>query len=161
MIYFNSIIFKIRYQKLLNKIFKTAIEELNYNYNDFEVELNFVDENKIKQLNNDFRKIDKITDVLSFPYFNREDFINFEENKNLSFNYDTNKVMLGEIDICFEKAKEQAKQYGHTLKREVGFLFLHAILHLFGFDHIIEEDKKQMRQKEEEILKKSKFRKII
>lgn len=154
MIYFNSIIFKIRYQKLLNKIFKTAIEELNYNYNDFEVELNFVDENKIKQLNNDFRKIDKITDVLSFPYFNREDFINFEENKNLSFNYDTNKVMLGEIDICFEKAKEQAKQYGHTLKREVGFLFLHAILHLFGFDHIIEEDKKQMRQKEEEILKK-------
>lgn len=154
MIYFNSKFFQIRYKNLLYKIFKVALSELNYDYKDFEVELNFVSENKIKKLNFDFRKVDKVTDVLSFPYFNREDFIDFENNKNMSFNYQTNKIMLGEIDICYKKAKQQKKEYNHKLKREIGFLFLHAILHLFGYDHIEDKDRVKMREKEEVILKK-------
>lgn len=156
MIYFNSSIFKFKYGRLLKKIFNEVINELNYK-EEFEIELNFIKENKIKDLNNNFRNINKITDVLSFPYFNKEDFYNFETNKMTSYNFETNKIMLGEIDICFKIAKKQAKEYNHSTKREVGFLFLHGMLHIFGYDHIKEEDRKQMREKEKKILNKIKL----
>ena len=111
-----------------------------------EVEVTFVDDNEIHELNKEFRNIDRSTDVLSFP---------LGENGV----YDTNPApgakMLGDVVISLEHAVAQAEEYGHTLQREVAFLTVHSMLHLLGYDHInggIEAE--TMREKEEEVLVK-------
>ena len=104
------------------------------------VEVTLVDKNTIRTLNKLRRKIDKVTDVLSFP----AEFTNPE----------TGKKILGDIILCDEVIKEQAKEYGHSYEREFSYLTVHGILHLLGYDHMNEEDKKIMRAKEEELLGK-------
>jgi probable rRNA maturation factor len=95
---------------------------------------------KIKEINKKYRNIDKETDVISFA---------FEEAKDNKFE---DIRVLGEIYISIDKAKSQALEYGHSLKREICFLTVHGLLHLLGYDHMKEEDKVIMRTKEEEIL---------
>lgn len=112
-----------------------------------EVSITFVEDETIKELNRDHRNIDHVTDVLSFPL------IDFEELGNLSeigpedydyFNLDTHDLILGDIVISLNKVKEQAAQYGHSCERELGFLIVHSMLHLFGYDHMGEEDAEEM-----------------
>ena len=93
--------------------------------------------------NEEFRNIDRATDVLSFPLidFDNEDLPN-----------DGSKIYLGDIIISIERAKEQANEYGHSLDREVGFLTAHSMLHLLGYDHMVPEEEKVMFAKQEEIL---------
>ena len=111
------------------------------------------DNESIREVNRQTREIDKPTDVLSFPmlYFSQPEVL-ASPLTDADYDPETEKVVLGDLLISFEKVKEQAEEYGHSLERELCYLTLHGILHLFGYDHMIEEDKKMMRKREEEIL---------
>ena len=100
----------------------------------------FVSNEEIHRINKEYRKVDRVTDVISFA---------FEEADNIKYD---NMRFLGEIYISYEKCVEQAKEYGHSTERELGYLSIHGLLHLLGYDHMNEEDKKIMRTLEEEIL---------
>ncbi len=117
-------------KKLIKDIFKNIKE--NYEFN-----VIFVSNERIKELNKMYRDIDKETDVLSFP--------------------DKDESYIGDIFISLEKAKEQALEYKHSLSREVGFLTVHGYLHLLGYDHQNEDEEKEMRALEESILAKAKL----
>ncbi len=115
------------------------------------VEVDIVTKDEIKEINASERGIDKPTDVLSFPALTE---IKEFSKKNYPFEYDNQRgaVMLGSIIICDEIARAQAEEYGHSYSRELCYLFTHGLLHLLGYDHIEEEDRKIMREKEEQVL---------
>lgn len=109
-----------------------------------EISVTFVDDNEIQRLNKEYRNIDRSTDVLSFP---------LGENGVYDTNLDTGAKMLGDIVISIPHAIDQAERYGHSLQREIGFLTVHSMLHLLGYDHVnggIESVR--MREKEETVL---------
>ena len=106
------------------------------------------DPNNIRKTNKQYRNIDKETDVLSFPMFEKEEIENLKNSKNLV------PEVLGDIMISVERVKKQAKEYGHSFERELAYMLVHGFYHLMGYDHIEEEDKKQMREKEEIVLSK-------
>ena len=101
----------------------------------------------IRKLNKEYRNIDKETDVLSFPMFEKEEIANMLDNKNLDYN-----DILGDMVISLQKVQEQAVEYGHSFERELSYMVVHSFYHLMGYDHIKEEDKKIMRPKEEFVL---------
>lgn len=109
-----------------------------------EISVTFVSGKRIREINKEFRNIDKETDVLSFP---------LGENGKFELNYDTGSIELGDMVINLQKAMLQATEYGHTLEREVGYLTVHSTLHLLGYDHVNGgEEQKLMRKREEEVL---------
>ncbi|HHX23941.1 MAG: rRNA maturation RNase YbeY [Tepidanaerobacteraceae bacterium] len=110
-----------------------------------EVSIVFVDNNYIHRLNKEYRGVDAPTDVLSFAM--REA---VSENDNIA-EFQTEEL-LGDVVISLERAYEQSIEYGHSFEREVGYLLVHGLLHLLGYDHILDDDKIIMRQKEEKIL---------
>lgn len=105
----------------------------------------------IRKTNKQYRGIDKETDVLSFPMFEQEEILQMLEQEN---NSKTAEDVLGDIMISIPKVIEQAKEYGHSTQRELAYMVVHGFYHLMGYDHIKEEDKCVMRQKEENILNK-------
>lgn len=107
---------------------------------DYEVSITFVDKDEIHKLNKEFRNVDRPTDVLSFPM--DEDF--FIEGVD---------TMLGDIVICMDVAKDQAKDFDHSLDREIMYLTAHSMLHLLGYDHLEEDEKFHMRAREKEVMK--------
>ena len=123
-----------------------------------EVSLLFVDNDEIKQINNDTRGINKETDVLSFPMLEYENKKVFKEiYKNYKFSqsdFDGEELVLGDIVISLEKALEQSKEFNHSYEREASYLVVHSVLHLLGYDHMEDEEKNIMRTREEEILNK-------
>lgn len=121
------------YENLINSIFSHITDDKIFN-------IIFTDEKRIRQINKDYRNIDKVTDVISFA---------LNDNDKCNFNAEDE---LGDIFICIPRAKEQAKDYGHSIEREVGFLAVHGYLHLSGYDHMTEEDEKIMFARQEEIL---------
>jgi len=119
-----------------------------------EVSVTLVDNERIRELNREYRNKDSATDVLSFPM------LEFDEDHELirsyeagDFNYDDEVFLLGDIVISLEKAVQQSEEYGHSLEREVGFLTAHSMFHLFGYDHEKEEDEKIMNEKQETVLR--------
>ena len=116
---------------------------------DVEISLSFVSLDEIHELNRTYRGVDSPTDVLSFPMFE-----NMEELE-AAFEYveaDGQAIPLGDVVICMDKIIEQAEEFGHTKERETVYLFTHSVLHLLGYDHETEEDKREMRAREEEIM---------
>ena len=112
--------------------------------NDFEVSVSFVNDTRIHELNKEYRNIDRPTDVLSFP---------LGENGVYDINNETGASLLGDIVISIQTAMKQAEIYGHSLEREIGFLTVHSMLHLLGYDHELGQlEERIMREKEEEIL---------
>ena len=107
-----------------------------------EVSISFADKDDIKQLNREYRGMDSPTDVLSFPLTDKNE---WAEVKN-------RPLLLGDVIICDEIAREQANTYGHTYEREINFLLVHGLLHLAGYDHMNEEDEKKMRGAQRKIL---------
>ena len=106
-----------------------------------EISLTLVSLEEIRELNRDYRDVDRETDVLSFPQFECvEDMPEFGE------------LCLGDVVICLDKVEEQAKEFGHSFERELIYLFVHSLLHLLGYDHMEEEEKKEMRQREEQVM---------
>lgn len=114
-----------------------------------EVSVTFVDDNKIREINKEYRNKDTATDVISFAIQEDEDEFSFqwsELDKSLP-------IDLGDLFISIERAAEQAQDYGHSFERELGFLALHGFLHLNGYDHMTEEDEKEMFDLQKKILK--------
>jgi len=108
-----------------------------------EISVTFTDNTGIKELNKQYRDKDIETDVLSFP---------MGENGVYDTDMETGAKILGDVVISMEKARDQAELYGHSLQREIGFLTVHSMLHLLGYDHLDEgEEKRRMRQREEAI----------
>ena len=109
-----------------------------------EVDVTIVDNEQIREINREQRKLDTATDVLSFP---------LGENGVYEENHDTGAKLLGNIVLSIERAQEQATQYGHSLQREVGYLTVHSMLHLLGYDHVSGGlDAVRMREKEEAVM---------
>lgn len=135
---------------LLNKVYFGVLKHLELN-DEFEVELTVTDEATIREVNLASRNIDKVTDVLSFPSVEIKRPFDIKDYSQ-DIDYSTGRLMLGEILLCEEKALQQAEEYGHSFERECGFLTLHGLLHLFGYDHIEETDRIKMRQAEESIM---------
>ena len=123
----------------------------------YEVQINVVltDNEGIRELNREFRNIDRETDVLSFPgleFENPGEFIVGEEQEADCFDPDTKELILGDIMISVDKVYSQAEEYGHSTKREFAFLIAHSMLHLCGYDHMEEQDAELMEQKQKMIL---------
>ncbi len=128
---------------------KTSLEYMDFPTN-AEISVMFVDNDSIQKLNNLHRGIDRATDVLSFPLFEYDEDGEIIEDE-LDFSPD-GEMILGDIVISLERAAEQAEEYGHSFDREVGFLTVHSMLHLFGFDHMTPDDEEEMFDYQREIL---------
>ncbi len=114
-----------------------AAPEIDQN---LEISLMITDNETIKELNATYRNKDMITDVLSFP------------QGDGNFVLPGEPLLLGDIVVCWPRACEQAEQYGHNIEREAGFLFVHGLLHLLGYDHIVAEQEEQMRSLQRQII---------
>lgn len=128
--------------------FVTGIIESEYSSEeekDVYLSIMLTDNDSIQEINAQYREKDEPTDVISFAYHEGEEVESF---------YDT----LGDIIISLERVEAQSKEYGHTFEREFYYVLTHGILHLLGYDHMNDEDKEEMRQKEEELLEKYNFR---
>lgn len=115
-----------------------------------EISLSFVSLEEIHELNREYRGVDSPTDVLSFPMFE-----NLEEIKEYGqqiADLEEEDIPIGDVVICMDKIREQAAEFGHSQERETAYLFTHSILHLLGYDHMTDEDKKEMRKREEEVM---------
>lgn len=122
----------------LKKVIKRTLKHENITNAYFSII--FVDESEIQKINKEYRGIDKITDVISFA---------LEDNESL---VKSDIRVLGDIYICIPRALEQAKNYGHSIKRELSFLTVHGLLHLLGYDHMVKEDEEKMFALQELIL---------
>ncbi len=120
------------------EILEAVCKVLKEDINSIEINISFINGEEIKELNNKFRNIDKVTDVLSFP--------------DGDINPESNKRFLGDVLICKEVAEKQAEEFGHPIAREMAFLQVHGILHLFGYDHMNEDDEAKMRGLQREIM---------
>jgi len=134
---------KVQIEEEINIIIEKVAREVLSLENaslDCEISVSFVDNEEIRELNREYRGVDKDTDVLSFPM---EDEFVVE-----------GLILLGDIIISLERALEQSKDFGHSLYREVAYLTAHSIFHLLGYDHMDEEEKNIMREKEKEVMKR-------
>lgn len=142
---------------IINEVCEHTLREECVNV-PFQISLLFVDNEEIRQINNETRGIDRATDVLSFPMLDYpKDKVFKDVYKDTKFNeiyLDGDELVLGDMVLSLERAKEQSIEYNHSYIREVCYLVVHSILHLLGYDHMEEEEKKRMRNREEDILGK-------
>lgn len=132
--------------ELLDKMVMGAelcTEEEGIDADRVEISLTFVDGEEIRELNYQFRNVDKVTDVLSFPQYDDLNCIPEDE-----------EILLGDVVICTEQAERQAIEYGHSMEREIVYLFIHSVCHLLGYDHMDENEKALMRAKEESVMER-------
>lgn len=144
----------INYKELAETVIVAALDYENCPY-ECEINVILTDNEGIHQINMECREIDRPTDVLSFPMAEYEvpgNFEQLEEEQPECFHPESGELMLGDIIISLDKVKEQAESYGHSNKREYAFLLAHSMLHLMGYDHMVEDEEKVMFQKQEEIL---------
>lgn len=143
----------LNYQEVAQRVGDAVLDYEQCPY-ESEVELLLTMDEEIREMNREFRDIDRATDVLSFPmiaYESPADFAFLEEDESC-FDPDTGELMLGNIVISKQKVIEQAEEYGHTVEREYAFLIAHSMLHLLGYDHMEEEERAVMEKKQREIL---------
>lgn len=142
-------------EELAEKVVAAALDYLNCPY-EAEVNLLLTMNEEIRQMNREFRKIDRATDVLSFPMIEYEEAGNFDglEEAFDCFHPETGELMLGDIVISKEQVIKQAEEFGHSAEREYAFLIAHSMLHLAGYDHMEDEERMVMEQKQREIMEK-------
>lgn len=146
--------FSFEIEALLEQLMNEVLDREGCPY-EAQVNLFLTDNEGIRQYNREYRQIDNATDVLSFPMLEFEqegDFSAAEENGADCFEPESGELMLGDIVISVEKIKEQAKEFGHSEKREMAFLITHSLLHLCGYDHMKPEEAAVMERKQEEVL---------
>ena len=136
------------YILLIKRVINKCFEEENIQDSKLYITVTFTNPENIQKINKEYRNIDKATDVLSFPMFEKD-----ELDKKIQTNDFENEDILGDIVVSVDKVKEQAIEYGHSFERELSYMIVHGFYHLMGYDHIEENDKKVMREKEENILK--------
>lgn len=149
--------FGFDYENLITEVVEGAIEFINCPYETI-VNVTIVDDEAIRQINKEYRQIDKATDVLSFPmleYENPGDFDFLEEDEyNDCFDPDSGELVLGDIIISKDKVLTQAEEYGHSVYRELSFLVAHSMFHLFGYDHMEDDERIVMEKLQKELLDK-------
>lgn len=131
------------YKEIIKKVLKKCFEIEKLENKNLYVNVVLTNAKNIKSINKEHRGIDKETDVLSFPMFEKNEIANLDN---------TNEDILGDMVISIERVEEQAKEYGHSFERELAYMVVHSFYHLLGYDHMTEEDKKEMREKEENVL---------
>lgn len=138
----------INHEKLIKTVIETCMKEEKLNNLNYYISITLTNPDEIRKINNEYRNIDKETDVLSFPMFEKEEvnLIRQEQEKSKV------EEVLGDIVISIQKVKEQAIEYGHSFERELSYMVVHGFYHIIGYDHIEEKDKIIMRPKEEHIL---------
>ncbi|MBS4536901.1 rRNA maturation RNase YbeY [Clostridium sp. D2Q-11] len=136
-----EILLEVDIEQTINSVVEECLKYEDYG-TDYEISVSFVNNKEIKDLNTKFRGKNKETDVLSFPMEDEND-----------INIEGQVPILGDIVISAQKAQEQAEDYNHSLRREIAYLTAHSMFHLMGYDHMNEEDKKIMRNKEKQIMK--------
>ena len=144
----------IDYEKLASKVAAHILETEHCPY-DVCVNLVITDNEEIKRVNTEFRSIGAPTDVLSFPQVEYESPVDFswaEAHERDCFDPDTGELLLGDIVISLDKVKEQAEKYGHGVRREYAFLIAHSMLHLLGYDHMTEDEAKDMETRQSAVL---------
>lgn len=141
------------YEELIKRVVTAGLDEEDCPY-EAEVNVVLTSNEEIHRINKEFREIDRPTDVLSFPMveYERPGNFDFLEERGDCFHPETGELLLGDIMISVEKAREQAMEYGHLLEREIAFLTAHSLLHLCGYDHMEEEERKVMEEKQRLIL---------
>lgn len=153
----NKIKFTNEYEKTIKELIDCALKDEGVNV-PYEVSMILIDNDEIRKINSEMRNIDRATDVLSFPmleYPNKKVFKEvYADFKFQDECLDDGNLVIGDIALSLERAEEQSKEFGHSFIRECSYLTVHSVLHLLGYDHMIESDKKIMRKREEEILKK-------
>ncbi len=137
------------YEEIINKVLNECFLEENLLHTNMYISITLTNPKNIRNINREYRNVDKETDVLSFPMFEKDEIQAIIDTDE----YEVDDV-LGDIVISLEKVKEQAMEYGHSFERELAYMLVHGFYHLMGYDHIEEEDKAIMRPKEETILKK-------
>lgn len=144
---------EFEYEALIQEVILYAMDYENCPY-EAEVNVVLTDNASIHEVNREHREIDRPTDVLSFPMVEYSEPGNFDELEEMDeyFNPETGELMLGDIMISLEKVIEQAEEYGHSCKRELGFLVAHSMLHLFGYDHMEPDEAAVMEQKQKAIM---------
>ena len=136
-----------KYEKIVKKVLEQCFKEEDMLDSKLYITITFTTPQNIKEINKKYRNIDKATDVLSFPMFEKDELETKIKNKDYVC-----EDVLGDIIISIEKVQEQAEEYGHSFERELSYMIVHGSYHLMGYDHIKEEDKKVMRPKEEKVL---------
>ena len=140
------------YEDIVKKVLHKCYEEEKLLDSKLIITITFTTPNEIHKINKEFRQVDRPTDVLSFPMFERKELL--DKIKKQKFEHED---ILGDIIISIEKVKEQAIEYGHSFERELSYMIVHGFYHLMGYDHIKEKDKMEMRSKEEKILNELKI----
>lgn len=135
------------YSNIINKVLETCFNVENILNTKLYVSVTLTTPSRIKELNNAYRNVDKPTDVLSFPMFEKN-----EINEIINNTKSENEEILGDIVISIDKVKKQAIEYGHSFDRELAYMVVHGFYHLMGEDHIEETEKIKMRKKEERVL---------
>lgn len=157
---FNKKLFNKKYIELISMAYDYALDYLKVPFKSLEVDINFVGKKEIHRQNREFREVDNPTDVLSFPNLLKVGVTDSQviantltkENYISDYNPENGTIFLGCITICKDVVFRQAKEFGNSRAREMTYMAVHGLLHLLGFDHMKEEDKKEMRKVEEEIM---------
>lgn len=147
-------------EEIIRDVVLKALEAEGCPY-EAEVSVVLTDNREIQALNREYRGIDAPTDVLSFPMLEFDtpsDFSQVEEHVEDCFNPETGELILGDIILSVDKIREQAENYGHSQERELAFLVAHSMLHLCGYDHMEDEERREMENKQEKILKLGGYR---
>lgn len=140
------------YEETIKKVVEKCFEEEGISASKLCLTITLTTPENIKKINKEYRNIDKETDVLSFPMFEKQELDEIIANKKFEY-----EDVLGDIVISIARVEEQAKEYGHSFERELSYMVVHGFYHVMGYDHIKEEDKQKMRPKEEKILNELKI----
>ena len=138
-----------KYEETIKRVLEQCFKQEKLENSKLYVSITLTNPENIHKINKEYRNVDRETDVLSFPMFEKNEID--EKIKNNDFEHED---VLGDIVISIEKVKGQAVEYGHSFEREFAYMLVHGFYHLMGYDHIEEKDKKEMRQKEEIVLDK-------
>lgn len=136
-----------KYEEIIKKVVEQCFKEENIEDSKLYISITLTTPEHIHEINKQYRNVDRATDVLSFPMFEKEEI----DNKIAKHDFEHEDV-LGDIVISIEQVEKQAKEYVHSFEREFAYMLVHGFYHLMGYDHIKEEDKVKMRPKEEKIL---------
>ncbi len=139
-------------EKLARMVIEQVLKQEGCPFDSVSINILLTDSEGIREYNRDYRNIDKETDVLSFPNLEFEEAGKYEvspEEEASCFDFDNGSLILGDIILCKERIESQAKEYGHSVRREMAFLIAHSMLHLSGYDHMTEDEAKDMEARQE------------
>ena len=138
---------KEEYEKIIKRVLEQCFKEEKLLNSKLYITITLTNPENIKEINKQYRNIERATDVLSFPMFEKDELEQKIQNEDFEY-----PDVLGDIIISIEKVEEQAKEYEHSFERELSYMIVHGFYHLMGYDHIEEDEKKEMRAKEEKVL---------